>query len=169
MSTQFPVVSTRCPAIIELVLAGEALEQVRELFREYQRSLDVDLCFQDFESELATLPGDYQSPGGSLYRVLVDGRPAGCVGLRPVDARTGEMKRLYLRPVCRGLGLGRTLVRRLLDDARGCGYERVVLDTLPGMVEAQALYASLGFRDIAPYTHNPVPGARFMGLELSGR
>lgn len=149
--------------------AGDHLESVRQLFREYQASLGVDLCFQNFEEELATLPGGYASPDGRLYLGLSDGQPSCCVALRKLDEGTAEMKRLYVRPAFRGLGYGRVLTRTVLADAFQIGYVRVVLDTLPTMSEAQAMYESLGFRDIPAYTFNPVPGTRFMGLVLEVR
>lgn len=149
------------------VADGAMLAQVRELFREYQQSLAVDLCFQDFEAELARLPGDYRPPQGRLLLARADGEAAACVALRPVEAGTAEMKRLYVRPGYRGAGLGGRLVRRIIGDARDIGYSRLVLDTLPDMRYAQALYETLGFDDVEPYTFNPVPGARFMGLTLA--
>lgn len=144
------------------------VEAVRALFREYQQSLGIDLCFQGFESELAALPGDYARPQGRLYLGLEAGVAAACIALRRLDATTAEMKRLYVRPAFRGRGHGRVLAQRVIDDARATGAARLVLDTLPGMREAQAMYEAFGFRDIPPYTHNPVPGARFMGLGLRG-
>jgi len=146
--------------------AGQ-LDLLRELLREYQRSLGVDLCFQNFEQELADLPGDYAPPQGRLILGWVDDAPACCVALRRHDAESAEMKRLYVRPAFRGRGLGVLLARTVMEDARSRGYRRLLLDTLPEMKEAHALYTALGFRDIAPYTNNPVAGSRFMGLELS--
>lgn len=145
---------------------GEALEQVRALFLEYAASLPVPLDFQDFEHELAGLPGDYAPPGGRLLLACWDGAPAACAALRPFEAATGELKRMYVRPAFRGRGIGRTMALRLLDDARTIGYGRVLLDTLPTMGEAQALYRSLGFRPVAPYRFNPVEGAVFLSLDL---
>lgn len=142
------------------------LDRARELFLEYQRSIGVDLCFQSFEKELASLPGDYAPPRGRLFLAQADGGIAGTVCLRPVDERTGEMKRLYVRPEFRGRGFGGRLVRLILSEADSAGYSRIVLDTLPSMGEAQALYERLGFRDIPPYAFNPVPGVRYMALEI---
>ncbi len=142
------------------------LDRTRELFLEYQRSIGVDLCFQSFEKELASLPGDYAPPRGRLFLALADGGFAGTVGLRPVDERTGEMKRLFVRPEFRGRGFGGRLVRLILSEAASAGYSRIVLDTLPSMGEAQALYGRLGFRDTPPYAFNPVPGVRYMALEI---
>jgi GNAT superfamily N-acetyltransferase len=159
----------RPPVALVLVpaLDGAALASVRDLFLEYQRSLDVDLCFQDFAAELAALPGAYAPPAGRLYLGLSNGEPACCVALRRLDAATAEMKRLYVRPAFRGRGYGGVLARTVIADAAATGCARVVLDTLPAMGEAQALYAALGFRDIPAYTFNPVAGTRFMGLALA--
>ena len=139
------------------------LASVRELLREYEASLGVSLDFQNFDDEVAELPGAYAPPVGAL---LLAAQNAGCVALRRIDDETCELKRLYVRPAWRGHGLGRQLTFAALDRARALGYRRVRLDTLPGMERAQALYAELGFREIAPYRPNPVPGARFLELEL---
>jgi ribosomal protein S18 acetylase RimI-like enzyme len=139
---------------------------VDELLREYAASLGFDLCFQGFDRELATLPGDYAPESGRLLLARVDGVPAGCVALRSLGEGICEMKRLYVRPGCRGLGIGRRLVEALLGHARRIGYATMRLDTVPTMVEAIALYESLGFRDIPPYRLNPIPGARCLELDL---
>lgn len=154
--------------MIEIKYAREAeqIEQIRALFLEYQASLDVDLCFQGFTSELASLPGTYAPPTGRLLLATVDQTPSGCVALQAITAETCEMKRLYVRPSRRGVGLGRTLVDRTLNEARAIGYQRVYLDTLPSMIEAAAMYLSLGFKEIPPYRHNPVSGTRYLGLDL---
>jgi len=143
------------------------LERAREMFREYERSIGVDLCFQSFEQEVASLPGAYAPPRGRLFLAFSDGELAGCVCLRPADGRAGEMKRLYVRPEFRGRGLGGRLVRLILSEAASAGYARVVLDTLPSMGEAQALYERVGFRDVPPYGFNPIAGARYMALEIA--
>ena len=148
--------------------APEHLAAARGLFEEYQRGLGVDLCFQGFDRELATLPGDYTPPRGRLLLARAAGGEAGCGALRPLDAPdVCEMKRLYVRAAYRGTGLGRLLAQRLVAEARAAGYARMRLDTLPAMTEARALYASLGFREIPPYRHNPVEGVRFLELELA--
>ena len=145
---------------------AEDIAIVRELLREYERALGVDLCFQGFALELANLPGDYAPPRGALLLAHVGDEIAGCIALRAVSEDVCEMKRLYVRDAFRAGGLGRRLVERLVGIARTMGYERMVLDTLPTMVSAQRLYASLGFAEIAPYRHNPIGGTRFLGLEL---
>jgi ribosomal protein S18 acetylase RimI-like enzyme len=138
------------------------LDEIRIMLREYEAWLQVDLCFQGFEKELAALPGNYAPPRG---RLLIE-RGAGCVALRPLDDETCEMKRLYVREANRGSGLGRRLVLTLIEEANAIGYKRMRLDTLPQMEGAQKLYASLGFHGIPPYRNNPVPGARFLELVL---
>ncbi|MBI3714902.1 MAG: GNAT family N-acetyltransferase [Betaproteobacteria bacterium] len=140
---------------------------IRKLLREYQQSLDTDLCFQNFEQEVASLPGDYVPPRGRLLLGYANGLAAGCIAMRGLNADTAEMKRLFVRPDYRGCGFGRAFAQAIIDAARGEGYRRLVLDTLPSMGDAQALYAVLGFRDIAAYTNNPVAGTRFMGLDLA--
>ena len=152
--------------VIEHAADPEDVEAVRGLFLEYQESLGVDLCFQGFDRELAELPGDYTPPGGRLIVARDEGTAVACVALRRLDAKTCEMKRLYVQPSHRGLGLGRALAQAVISEARLAGYGRMRLDTLPSMTEAAVLYERLGFRDIEPYTENPVRGARFLQLEL---
>ena len=151
-------------------VGAEALDAVRHLVREYAASLQVDLCFQQFEEELAGLPWDYAAPRGSLLLATVFGEPAGCCALRPLDsvdyADACEMKRLYVRPQYRGLGLGRRLVEAMLDQARQADYACVLLDTLSDMEAARALYDDLGFEDIPPYYFNPIAGAHYLKAEL---
>lgn len=151
---------------IDFAEGAQDLVAIRELFLEYQARLGVDLGFQSFEAEVRGLPGDYAPPTGRLLLARQGGRPVGCIALRGVGPARGEMKRLFVRPGARGLGLGRQLVARLIDEARSAGYAELVLDTLPGMAEAQGLYLASGFRDIPPYRPNPIPGARFLGLSL---
>lgn len=149
--------------------AGDAeLALVRRLFEEYAGSLGLDLGFQSFERELRELPGEYAPPRGRVLLALVDGVAAGCVALRPLDGRTCEMKRLYVRPSHRGAGVGRTLALAVIETARTLGYSRMRLDTLPSMESARGLYYSLGFREIDPYRFNPIPGTAYMELDLGG-
>jgi ribosomal protein S18 acetylase RimI-like enzyme len=153
---------------LDLSAAGEPdLPAIRELLREYADSLGFPLDFQDFDRELAELPGAYAPPGGALLLARVDGDTAGCVALRPLEPGTCELKRLFIRPEHRGLGLGRLLATAMLEEARRRGYRRIRLDTTPGMEAAQALYLQLGFREIAPYRTNPIAGTRFLELELA--
>ena len=151
---------------IRSAFSTEDFAIVRQLFREYQAELGIDLCFQGFAAEVEGLPGDYAPPSGRLLLAFRDDVAVGCVALRAVDGARCEMKRLYLRPGARGSGVGRALVERLLSEARAEGYGEVVLDTLPSMAEAQRMYERFGFRDIPPYRANPVAGARYLGLRL---
>jgi putative acetyltransferase len=143
------------------------IAQARELFLEYAQSLGFSLCFQNFEKELADLPGDYAPPQGRLLLAQYEGQPTGCVALRPKESRVCEMKRLYLRPQFRGKGLGRILAERIIAEAREIGYQRMRLDTVePVMKDAVAMYRKLGFKDIEPYCTNPEAGAMYMELQL---
>jgi putative acetyltransferase len=144
--------------------------QTRDIFQEYAQSLSVDLCFQSFDEELSRLPGDYALPRGQLLLAWCDDVLAGCVALRAFDEadypNAAEMKRLYVRPAFRGLGLGRELTERILDAARERGYSTVLLDTLDDMEAARALYEELGFEEIPPYYHNPHAGAHYLKVSL---
>jgi len=143
------------------------IEEIRALFLEYGRSLDFNLCFQGFDEELAGLPGAYAPPRGRLLLARSDGAVIGGVGLRPLETDICEMKRLFVRPGHRALKAGRTLAESVIAEARAIGYRAMRLDTLPDMTAAQALYNALGFRDIAPYYENPIPGARYCELDLT--
>lgn len=148
----------------------EALDAIRVLFQEYQASLAVDLCFQGFAEELASLPGDYRPPGGLLLQAWVDGTPAGCCALRPLinsdHLNACEMKRLYVRPAYRRIGLGRLLVEQIMSEARLAGYTTMLLDTLSEMETARSMYQDAGFVEVAPYYHNPIAGAHYLKVDL---
>lgn len=171
--------------------SDHAVRMASMLFREYAASLGVDLSFQEFEHEVATLPGDYAPPSGRLFLALGDDPGgsraeladalqlspatwespaphgvAGCVALRKFDAERCEMKRLYVRPQFRGKGLGKELAETIIRAAREIGYQAILLDTLPQMTKAQQLYRHLGFREIPAYRHNPVPGSLYFELPL---
>ncbi len=160
------------PARIDLVPAETAqqLQAVRALFVDYAESLAVDLCFQNFEQELAALPGDYAPPLGALLLALVDDQPAGCVAMRmlPDSDHTNacEMKRLFVRKPFRRFGLGRLLTQKLMDVAHQAGHSCMLLDTLDDMEAARGLYASLGFFEIEPYYFNPIAGAHYLKVML---
>jgi len=161
-----------CGNSMKLIQASstEEIQQARRLFEEYAAWLGINLCFQNFDKELAGLPGDYAPPSGRLFLADEGDEVMGCVALRKIGDHVGEMKRLYVRPAFRGRGLGRTLTEKLIAEARSIGYQRIRLDTLPGKMEqAVALYRSLGFHEIAPYYQNPVAGATFMELDLSDK
>jgi len=148
----------------------EQLAELRLVFAEYAEQLGIDLSFQNFDAELAGLPGDYDAPEGALLLALVDGETAGCCALRALDTvdypNAAEMKRLYVRKAFRRFGLGRQLAEAVLDAARVAGYHCVLLDTLSDMESARALYAELGFADIPPYYHNPIAGAHYLKVDL---
>lgn len=195
-ATSRPLPLSDAPEITLYVpTAAHEFEAVRAIFREYATTLSVDLGFQDFDGELADLPGEYAEPRGMLLLALVDdespgdqapaaddtllrlrrpdgrwARVAGSCALRPLDtvdyANAAEMKRLYVRPAFRGLGLGRRLAEAVLDAARGAGYGCVLLDTLDDMESARALYEDLGFEEVPPYYHNPVAGAHYLKVDL---
>jgi putative acetyltransferase len=142
------------------------IAQARELFLEYQSTLGVDLCFQGFAQEVASLPGHYARPAGRLLFASNESSVLGVVALRPLLSSDCEMKRLYVRSSGRGAGLGRLLTQALIKEARLAGYRRVLLDTLPTMTEAQSLYRSMGFVEIAAYCPNPIVGTRCLALNL---
>jgi ribosomal protein S18 acetylase RimI-like enzyme len=146
----------------------EQIEEIRKLFREYENWLGIDLCFQDFEKELADLPGKYAKPDGRLFLISEKNQSAGCIALRKIDVDVCEMKRLFVRGDFRALGLGKMLIEKLLEEARSAGYKKMRLDTLPDkMPLAVKLYKSYGFCEIAPYYHNPYGETLFMELDLN--
>jgi GNAT superfamily N-acetyltransferase len=145
----------------------EDMAQARRMFRAYADWLEVDLCFQDFERELAELPGCYAPPAGRLLIARVGAEVVGCVGLRPLEPGVCEMKRLWVEPGFGGRGIGRALAERIVAEAREIGYQRMRLDTIPArMPAAQHLYAALGFREIPAYYDNPLPGVIMLELDL---
>jgi putative acetyltransferase len=149
------------------VTAAADVAQAKALFIEYATEQKLDLCFQNFDEELATLPGAYAPPPGRLLLARHEDQTAGCVALRPLAEGVCEMKRLYVRPAFRGQGCGRTLARAIVTEARQIGYALLRLDTLDSMRPALALYESLGFRRIEAYRHNPLCGAVYLELELT--
>jgi ribosomal protein S18 acetylase RimI-like enzyme len=146
------------------------IEEVRAIFQEYAKSIKVDLCFQNFDIELATLPGEYVEPRGALLTARVNGQLVGCCALRPLDnvdyPNACEMKRLYVRRAFRKQGIGRQLVEAILDCARQANYDCVLLDTLSDMESARALYQDLHFEEIPPFYHNPIEGAHYLKVQL---
>lgn len=154
------------PVRILQAASPEEIAQVRTLFQEYWDSFGFTPCFQDFGRELAELPGKYVPPAGRLGLALIDGWPAGCVALRPVDALRGEAKRLYVRPDARGHGLGGKLLAWIIGEARAAGYRELVGDTMPVMRQALAMYDRLGFERTAPYGDHPTEGAVYLRLPL---
>jgi putative acetyltransferase len=170
MPLNYPV-SSVSPVVKGLTFAQAEsptqIAQARELFLEYAKSLGFSLCFQNFDKELAGLPGDYAPPEGRLLLAEYQGQLAACVALHKLDSAISEMKRLYLRPQFRGKGLGRALAERIIAEARQVGYLRMRLDTVePVMRDAVAMYRKLGFKEITPYRPNPIAGAMYMELEL---
>ncbi len=147
--------------------AKKDLRQAKILFEEYAATLDFALDFQNFEEELAGLPGGYAPPEGCLLLALHRDQVAGCVALRKIDRDICEMKRLFVRPSFRTLGIGKALAQAVIQEAKKKGYTRMRLDTVPSMKEARALYGSLGFEPIPSYCHNPIPGAVFLELNLN--
>jgi putative acetyltransferase len=149
------------------VNTSENIQTIRSLFWEYAQSLDADLCFQDFDREVSSLPGCYSSPTGALLLATYAEQPAGCVALRPMEKGICEMKRLYVRPEYRRYGIGQCLISAIIKEAEAIGYEKMRLDTLPIMKEAQALYKKNGFKRIDAYRPNPVEGTVYMELDLT--
>ncbi len=176
MTTENPIPLASFVSSVSSVVKGFAvtqaetpsqIAQARELFLEYAQSLGFSLCFQNFDKELAALPGDYAPPAGRLLLAEFEGQLAGCAALHPLELGICEMKRLYLRPNFRGKSLGRTLADRIITEARQIGYQRMRLDTVePVMKDAVAMYRKIGFREIAPYCTNPIAGALYMELSL---
>ena len=160
--------SAASEATIRAAGSARDVELARALFLEYAQWLKVDLCFQGFDEELATLPGAYAPPHGRLLLAGAPGGAFGCIALRPLDAEAqlGEVKRLFVQQARRGEGWGRRLALSLLGEARGVGYRELKLDTLGWMAEARSLYAALGFRECGAYYHNPLPGVVYMALSL---
>lgn len=158
---------TAVNAAINQARSAEDYAAGKALIEEYAAALGVDLCFQNFSEEIASLSSLYGPPGGRLLLARVGGEPAGCVAVRDRGAPACEMKRLYVRPPYRGLGLGRRLAESAIGSARELGYSRMVLDTLPSMSEAQALYESLGFREAEAYYANPLLGVRYLARSLA--
>lgn len=153
---------------LEIKEAYDSIDIAREMLDEYVSSLGIDLAFQSYAEELASLPGKYSKPDGRLYLAYFNGLAAGCVGLRRFDRERCEMKRLYVRSRFRGLQLGEKLAKQVIRDAKTAGYAFMLLDTLSAMKSAQALYCKLGFEEIAPYYENPILHTRFLCLPLKG-
>jgi putative acetyltransferase len=160
------------PDVITFAQAVSAADVAlaRTLFKEYEQSIGVSLCFQNFDQELANLPGEYAQPSGRLLLVRVDDQIAGCIALRKLDDSTGEMKRLYVRPEFRGRGLGKPIVQTLIHEAQLIGYSKIRLDTIPGrMDQAINLYRSIGFKEIPAYYDTPFGDTLYMELDLTSR
>jgi putative acetyltransferase len=148
-------------------ISAEHMDSIRTLFREYESSLGVDLCFQSFEEELKGLPGKYAPPDGVLLMALSGQEPAGCCALRKLEEGVCEMKRLYVRPEFRGQGLGRNLADSIVNSAVGLGYDTMLLDTLDRLKKAMVMYESMGFERTVPYYSNPLPGVVYWRLDLT--
>ena len=152
---------------IKVISAMNQLDEIRQLFREYANSLEIDLCFQDFEEELKSLPGKYSEPDGRLYIAYLDDKVVGCIALRRYDDIRAELKRLFVRNGYRGLGISKRLIQRIIQDALDIGYHSILLDTLDTMKPAISLYTSIGFKDIESYYDNPIEGAKYFELDLT--
>ena len=153
-------------SVVHALTEAEGLAKARRLFEEYATSLGSDVCLQGFDQELVTLPGRYAAPEGRLLLAVRADELAGCVALRALEPSVCEMKRLFVRPAYRGLGVGRLLADQIIREANSAGYRRMRLDTLPSMTSALTLYRQLGFREIAPYRDSPLPGALYLELAL---
>lgn len=151
---------------IEIRLAYRDMDLVRELFREYAKSLNFDMCFEGFTEELNQLPGDYAKPRGALYIAFCDDQPAGCVAMRPLDETRCEMKRLFVRPQYRKMGIGKMLSQHLMRDAAELKYTMLCLETLNSMESAVRLYKTLGFCEIEPYCGHPFHDTLYLGIDL---
>lgn len=152
---------------IRIIRGTNHLNKVRQLFKEYANSLNIDLCFQDFEQELDELPGKYEEPDGRLYLALLNDKEVGCVALRRFNDNSAELKRLYIRNGYRGLGISKLLIKRVIQDAVDIGYKSILLDTLDTMKPAITLYESFGFIEIDAYYDNPIEGAKYFRLDLT--
>ena len=154
------------PFFIKTAQSPSDFELARALFREYAESLEIDLCFQNFDRELQTMEQQYAAPSGALFLAISGDMPAGCTAVRQFEGSTAELKRMYVKPEFRGNGVSKQLLEKALEAAKGLGYATVRLDTLPSMREALGLYYSFGFTDIAAYRFNPVPGSVYLEKEL---
>lgn len=154
------------PLNIKIIPAKDELNELRQLFREYSNSLDIDLCFQDFEQELNDLPGKYSEPDGRLYIALLNDQVAGCVALRRNNHESAELKRLFIRNGFRGLGISKRLIQKVIQESLDIGYHSILLDTLDTMMPAISLYKSFGFEEIKAYYPNPIEGAIYLKLDL---
>lgn len=148
------------------IIGQDMIEDVKQIFLEYAQFLNIDLSFQNFKTELDSLPGKYGPPHGVLMLALCDGKVSGCIALHKISQDVCEMKRLYVREDCRGMGIGKGLVKMITKEALRLKYHYIRLDTIPTLKTAQNLYTALGFYDIDPYVYNPIEGARFMELKL---
>lgn len=150
----------------EIKSAYDRLDEVRTLFKEYHKHLGVDLCFQNYDEELANLPGYYQIPDGRLYLIYLEDKLAGCIALRRFDKTRCEMKRLFVREQFRGLRLGQILAEKIISEAKVIGYEEMVLDTLASLESAVSMYRKMGFIEIEPYYDNPLENVLYFKLTL---
>jgi putative acetyltransferase len=153
--------------LVELSIHPNRIDEARSLIQEYASSIGVSLCFQNFDQEMATLPGEYSPPSGALLLAENEGKPVGCVAIKKISEEVCEIKRLYVRPESRGKGIGKLLTESIIEKARNIGYTKVRLDTLPSMKEAISMYLGMGFKPIEAYRYNPVDGALYLELALS--